>query len=92
MALRNERIDQPEQGDKTMNTRTKIVLAAALIFAGVGTALANEVENNASVSQIDREWAENHGRSYQDNGATAYGFARLPNQESSGKHMKARDR
>jgi hypothetical protein len=75
-----------------MNTRTKIVLAAALAFTGAGTALANEVENNASVSQINREWAENHGRSYLDAGETAYGFVGTQKQVESNKQMKARER
>jgi hypothetical protein len=75
-----------------MHTRTKIALAAALVFTGAGTALANDVENNAPVSQIDREWAENHGRSYLDTGETAYGFYGTLNQERSDKRMKARDR
>jgi len=75
-----------------MHTRTKIVLAAALVFTGAGTALANELENNAPPSQIDREWAENHGRSYLDNGRTSYGFVGTVDQENSGKRMKARDR
>jgi hypothetical protein len=75
-----------------MHTRIKIVLASALVFAAAGTALANDLENNASVSQIDRERAENHGRSYLDNGETAYGFAGTQNHERSDKRVKARDR
>ena len=75
-----------------MNTRTKIILAAALIFSGAGTALANELENNAPVSQIDREWAESHGRSYLGTGGAAYGFSETQNQDKSEKRMKARER
>jgi hypothetical protein len=81
-----------EQGDKAMHTRTKIVLAAALVLTGVGTAFANKVENNAPASQIDREWAENHGRSYLGTGKTAYSFYGVQDQTKTRKHLKARDR
>ena len=75
-----------------MHTRTKIVLAAALILTCAGAALANEVENNAPVSQIDREWAESHSHSYLGTAGTAYGFSETQNQDKAEKRMKARDR
>lgn len=75
-----------------MHTRTKIILAAALVLTGAGTVLANELENNAPVSQIDREWAESHSHSYLGTAGAAYGFSETQNQEKSDKRMKARDR
>jgi hypothetical protein len=76
-----------------MHTRTKIILAAALVFTGAGTALANDLENNASPSQIEREWAESHGRGYVGNSGTAYGFYGSQNQADTEKQrMKAHDR
>jgi hypothetical protein len=56
-----------------------------------GTALANDLDN-ASVSQIEREWAESHGRSYLGPAGTGYDFYWPQNQAESDKHMKARDR
>jgi hypothetical protein len=87
---------QPNQGDTTMFTNTKIALAAALILGCGSAALANDIETNPSTAQSVREWNEYLGQSqkHMGNAGVGYGYFASPNgqEDPSQSGKKNRNR
>jgi hypothetical protein len=79
--------------ETTMNTSTKIALAAALILGAASAARANDIETNPSGAQSEREWQEfmGQGQKHRGNSAASYGYSSPTQDDVSQSGRKNRN-
>ena len=75
-----------------MLTNTKLVLAAALLFAGTSAVLANDIDQSASGAQVEREWQAYMNSLRAGHGNNAFGYVSPNQEETAGSHKQSRSR
>lgn len=78
-----------------MFTKTKIALAATILFGAASAALANDIDTSPSTAQSVREWQEYQGQTSRhmgNAGATYDYFASPTDQDLSQSRKKGHSR
>jgi len=71
-----------------MFTKTKIALAAALLFAATSAVLANDIDESASAAQVERDWQDYLNSIRTGHPANAYGYFASPSQEDLSRSQR----